>query len=400
MNNKLIQNDSTYKEMSLIKIIIICLFLCIVMFLTIFYFSDQSSTKKANLAYSIAQDYIEKGDLDKAIEKLDEAISLRATSDYYYTKYLVLSSGQEKYNEAAFYIDKALESSSHNAYYYYEAANFYFNKVNDSEKGFEYLRKAISLDPKNSDYIADYAGTLTSFGKYDEAIKVYKELIDNDPNYYASWNDLASTYGYAGKVNKELEIRLQAVKRFPDDAYHWFWLANTYDKQNNKKKAVEAYQKSIKLDPESGAHAANRIAELTKTKIPENYREIIEDTAPVTYKNSHAYIKASFAGSEGSFLLDTGATDSFIYKKFVKKNSLSEGKNSPTTNYSTANGAISVPVLYSDVKIGKFKLSNVRVGILPDADENFSDGIIGMNIIKNFNMKMNNLNSSLILSRK
>jgi tetratricopeptide (TPR) repeat protein len=366
----------------------------------IFYKVDQDSSEKANTAYAVAKDLIAQGDSESALNKLDEAIKQKQKSSFYYLKYQILD-GQGNTNEAAINLDKAVEHDPKNTDYLYQSAMFYCNKGGNPEKGLERLKQLIQLEPKNSDYRLIYGSTLAQLGRFNDSIQVLETLVHDDPNYENAWNDLASIYTYAGYPDKSLKMRLHAVTRYPKSAFHWFWLGNIYDTQGNKSKAIEAYQKSIAFEPDSGAIAASRIALLSGKKMAEHYREIIEDSVPVLFKNSHAFVQAEIAGHTGLFLLDTGATDSVLFHRFFDKHHLAIGDDSPTTKYETAGGMISAPVFYSDIKMARFNIQNARVAVINDPSQNEdSDGIIGMNVLKNFNVKLDNLKGRVILSRK
>jgi predicted Zn-dependent protease/predicted aspartyl protease len=390
----------TTKNSSVKKYTLIALAILVCAGGTIFFQIDKACTEKADAAYAVAKDLVDQEDYDSALEKLDEAISQKRKSQFYHLKYQILQA-QEKYNEAEISLEKAIENDPKNTYYLYQSAVFYCNRGADPDKGIERLKRIVSIEPKNSDYRLTYGATLAQFGKFEEGIKVLEQLLKEDPNYENVWNDLAAIYNYAGYPDKALKMRQEAVKRYPKSAGHWFWLGNIYDLQNNKSKAVEAYRKSIALEPESGGHAAYRIAQLTGSKVPEQYREIIEDGVPVVFRNTHAFVRAEVAGYTGVFLLDTGATDTILYERFLDKHQLDIGEDNPTTKYETAGGIISAPILYADIKIARFNIQNARVAVIDDPKQDkYSDGIIGMNVLKNFNVRLDNLKGRILLSRK
>lgn len=361
---------------------------------------DRSNRALASEAYASAQDLIGQENYDQALVKLDEAIQYKDNAQYLYTKSKVLNA-EGRYNEAGLDLEKAFEKDNKNAAYAFEVACFYLGRGGSWKKGIEYLERAVALDPKNSDYKLMYGSTLAQYGKLAQSIQVLEQLAQDDPNYYSVWNDLATDYGYDHHPEKELKIRLLAVKKFPKDAYHWYWLANTYDRQGQQELAVQAYRKSVALAPETGANAAYRIAKLTGSKVPEKYREIVEDSIPVVFRDTHAFIRAKIAGYQGLFLLDTGASDTILYQRFIDKHAFDIGTDNPTVQYETAGGMISAPIVYADARIGRFPLDNIRVAVIPSLQsEKDVDGIIGMNVLKNFDMKMDNLHGTLIFSQK
>lgn len=364
------------------------------------FWMDKTNTEAASLAFAAAQDASIQGNAELALIKLDEAIQHKKQALYFYTKYVILMQ-QKKYHEAGINLEKAAQQEPGNAGYAFETGYFYIGQGADIQKGLAYLKKAKDLDPKNSDYTLIYGSTVAQYENMNAGINVLERLTKQDPYYSSVWNTLAALYSQVGQPEKALETRIQATQKFPNDAFHWYWLAHQYDQQDNKPKAVEAYKKSIALAPEWGTSAAYRIAALTGDKVPEQYRTIMEEHIPVVYRDTHAYIQASFNGHTGLFLLDTGATESALFKSFLTKNGIDIGENNPTAQYQTANGILSAPIIYSNVQIKTFNLKNMRVAVIPSpqVDEPF-DGIIGMNVMKYFNVSMDNLRGTLIFSRK
>lgn len=372
----------------------------LIVFVIISIITGRIAHQNAEIAFAKAKDQIKLGDAPAALQALDEAIHFEENADYYYYKYLIHSHTEHPY-EAEIDLKKAIERDPNNASYQYEEGLLANSNEEDAVKALPYFKKASELDPKNSDYRLYYASMLAETGKREDAIQILEKLSQEDPHYEAVWQELAAQYHEVNQPEQVLHVHQQAVKLFPEDSAHWYWLAIAYDKNGNQKEAVEAYQKVIELDPEAGTESAYRIAKLTGKPVAEKYREIVEDAVPVEFENGQALLYAKFEGSPGQFLLDTGATDSILYERFLKANQLEIPSDAPKARYQTANGIVSAPVSYGNLKLGRFELSNVRIAILKDPTiDKKTDGIIGMNVLRNFNLKIDNPHSRVILSRK
>lgn len=89
-----------------------------------------------------------------------------------------------------------------------------------------------------------------------------------------------------------------------------------------------------------------------------------------------------------SILIDTGASVTTI-SDFILSNIGYTSAGQPVT-ITTANGAVQVhSKTISKMKIGSIEMENVSVYAHNFPDECFSDGVIGMNILENFNFRIN-----------
>lgn len=366
------------------------------------------SSEKAEQLFAISKDYSAKQSYELAVQKIDEAIELKPTAGYYYEKFQLLIV-QELYYQAEQSITEAVELEPNNANYWYELGKYYAKSGGTlALKALETFKKSVDLEPNNSDFAMAYASALMDNHQEARAITVLERVLKQDPYYYLVYNQLSVLYDKTEQSKKSLAIREASVKQFPDSAYYWYWLANAYERYHNKPKAVASYQKCMVLDPERGANAAYRVAALTGQKVKEYYRELVEDTIPaVKDGNAHWLVSASVEGENGRFLLDTGASDSVLFKHFMMAHHLTTDEETgkataPVMQYQTAKGVISAPVYYADMKIGRFSLTKTRVAVLPSPqkEDNRLDGIIGMDALKNFNVRIDNLKNRLILSTK
>jgi tetratricopeptide (TPR) repeat protein len=88
-------------------------------------------------------------------------------------------------------------------------------------------------------------------GNYDAAIKLYEEVIAENPNNVDALYELSSTLSQKHDFRKSLEIAYQGAK-YKSDILGAFYLqiGNNLDLLGEPKKSVEAYKAGIKLLPE------------------------------------------------------------------------------------------------------------------------------------------------------
>ncbi|MBP9096988.1 MAG: tetratricopeptide repeat protein [Ignavibacteria bacterium] len=89
-------------------------------------------------------------------------------------------------------------------------------------------------------------------GKYENAIKMFKEAQKLDPQSSAPQYEIALTYSVMKKYEDAIEI-LEKIKNKPDaeDSY-WSLLGSCYDLNDDRDKAFEIYEAGLKKFPKSG----------------------------------------------------------------------------------------------------------------------------------------------------
>ena len=121
---------------------------------------------------------------EQAKEYLKKAEALGDTSAEYYTA-MALLLGHDDFEGAVDYLNTAIEQNPNYATAHHRLAIQYQfrGKKDDLKKASEIIDQAISLDP-NSAIIQQCAGTIYRSSKdYTTALKIYKKLKEDHPNF-------------------------------------------------------------------------------------------------------------------------------------------------------------------------------------------------------------------------
>ncbi len=112
-------------------------------------------------------------------------------------------------------------------------------------------RKAIELDPKNTDAYSGLGYALSAQNKLDEAVAVYRKAIELDPKYVYAYNGLGYALSAQNKLDEAVAAYRKAIELDPKNTYVYTNLGYALSAQNKLDEAVAAYRKAIELDPKN-----------------------------------------------------------------------------------------------------------------------------------------------------
>jgi clan AA aspartic protease (TIGR02281 family) len=126
---------------------------------------------------------------------------------------------------------------------------------------------------------------------------------------------------------------------------------------------------------------------LSAADAEQNFSQILEGEVPLTARNGQYYTQVRFASVDADLLIDTGASTTAISQQIFNQIAVSDTAYLGTFNVQTAGGVVSSPIYrIAEFQVGDERLNNVSVMVLPTENlENF-DGLLGMNVIKQFNV--------------
>lgn len=107
-------------------------------------------------------------------------------------------------------------------------------------------------------------------GKLDEAIVMYRQAIQLDPDFAVAYSNLAQALNDQGKIDEAIAACRQAIQLDPNFATAHNNLGFAFYKQGELDKAIAAYRQAIQLDPNlATAHSNLGVALRRQGKIDE-----------------------------------------------------------------------------------------------------------------------------------
>ncbi|MCL1466815.1 tetratricopeptide repeat protein [Argonema galeatum] len=94
-------------------------------------------------------------------------------------------------------------------------------------------------------------------GKYEQAEKIYLQIIEQHPNHSVAYKNLGNAVFNQGKLEEAIAYYQQGLTLDPDDAITYYHLAIVFQQQEKLEEAIAYYQQFLTLNPNSAAALNN-----------------------------------------------------------------------------------------------------------------------------------------------
>ena len=204
---------------------------------------------KSKLADAYWLMYQESKDIDyaKKAEKIYESLLLKKPDDI--NSYLSLGKLHTvlaRYGTALASYKLALEFHQNSLQAFEGMADIY-EKTNELKLAEEYYLKPIQLSPDRWDGYNDLGGFYLRRGRYQDAVRLFKQVIALTPNNAWAYSNLGSAYWYLGQTNKTKEYFEKSLVIQEDDTLYKN-LGTIYFYENSFIEAAKYYTKASEIN--------------------------------------------------------------------------------------------------------------------------------------------------------
>jgi len=119
----------------------------------------------------------------------------------------------------------------------------------DLDKAQEEYRTALALQPGLSEVALELAEILRTQGRFEEALKLYLQVLERSPRHFPSLYGAGLCYQALQDNDRSLEFFARAADADPKDATSRFLLGAALMRRQEPGKAVEALTAAVHLDP-------------------------------------------------------------------------------------------------------------------------------------------------------
>ena len=115
----------------------------------------------------------------------------------------------------------------------------------------EYYKTAAELKPKNTEVLFSLAYAEQLFGKAENALVIYRKMIQIDTAYFQALNQIGviKQYDY-NEIDSAIYYYNSAIQTEPRFVEAWHNLGTCYEAQGETTRALKSYAKALKFNPE------------------------------------------------------------------------------------------------------------------------------------------------------
>ncbi|MDQ1088854.1 MULTISPECIES: lipopolysaccharide assembly protein LapB [unclassified Siphonobacter] len=229
-----------------------------------------------------AEIYLQRSELDAALEDINTAINLkRNTGRYYVTKARILRE-KKQINEALQAAQRAEILNERNPDVYVLLADLY-QRVNQLGKSRQYLARTLQINPYYGEAYF-YRGMIAAkLGDTTAALVLFMRTRTLVPGFLGAYQQLSSIYYQQKDYPKALWFAREGLNYYPKDAdlHYRRGLAFTHTAQVDS--AYAEFNKTLKVEPEhpgANMYAASILFGVQKVVPALKHLRIVEKTSP------------------------------------------------------------------------------------------------------------------------
>ena len=193
--------------------------------------------------------YNKKGQPDKAIKDLNEAIRLKPDFTVAFIARGVAYYKKGQYDQAIKDLNEAIRLKPDFAVAFI-ARGLAYDQKGQYDRAIKDYDEAIRLDPKNAAAFTNRGSAYDEKGQPDQAIKDLDEAIRLKPDYAAAFNNRGLAYAKMGQYDRTIKDYDEAIRLNPKYAAAFHNRGVAYYHKNRFERALEDFNEAIRLKPD------------------------------------------------------------------------------------------------------------------------------------------------------
>jgi tetratricopeptide (TPR) repeat protein len=279
---------------------------------------------------------------------------------------LFIDANKEKalgnYQEATRLFKQCLEIDPQDDASMFELSKLYMMQ-GKADEALVYARSAVEVDDSNVYYLLFYAGLLQSVEDYEEASRLYEQVIQLKPGNPEYYDRLAMTYLYSGKPADAIRVYDELEKQAGVTEEYSMKKQSIYVQEKKFGKAIEEIEKLIATYPGEVKYYAVLAELCMKHGYEEKALEAYSRIAEINPDDPYIHISlADYYKKNG----DYKRSFEELKKGFANPNLDIDSKIQILIQYYTVNE------IYSDLKNQAFELAEILVEVHPNDPKSFS----------------------------
>lgn len=219
--------------------------------LKVAYLADDISKNNPNTFLILGNIYKELNDIDKAVNYFKNAFNLFDTFPEKFMTCEILIDiflTQNKFKDAINITEKLIGMSEYSDEEIFLIIAELYMKSGNNKKSISYIRKALTLNKKNSVGWFQLASNFFQIKKYEDCIISLEKAIKLDNKFYEAYSLLARTKFFQHKYKEAIVILNKSIKLGDKSAEVYTDLGFCYTNLFEHKKALQYFQKALEID--------------------------------------------------------------------------------------------------------------------------------------------------------
>ncbi len=251
-------------------------------------------------------------------------------NSYYYYIEAQLQKNRGNVDRAIEYLEAAVSAEPTVVYLKKELVVLYLHKEN-YEKSLEIIDKILETEPESPDILLMKASILQMLEPDADIIPIYEKVLSIDPERQQIYGILGKLYMDAGKLDRAGDVFTQMIEHFPKAHVGHFYLGKINADQDNLEKAESEFKKTIELAPslnqprwaliklyksQNMGQKAIAVYEEILERNPENVAAAIE-LSLAYYKNFRTQAADEMLSELGHRSIDEPSVAQTVFKRLV-----------------------------------------------------------------------------------
>ncbi len=202
---------------------------------------------------------------------------------------------------------------------HYTLAKLFSSPKREFPKAIQEYKKTITLKPNAKAAYFGLASAYLNAKQYDEAIKIYEELIVKFPEDKRNClSSLMGAYQQAGRNDDAIKTAEEYLKENPDQAHAYTTVANLYNNLKDYDKAIQMYKKALELE-ENVDNQANYLMQIGQIYIQQKkYEEAVQAYEDAKTKSKQEWVQQNADSQIAELYRQMGKIDELTNKYEAK----------------------------------------------------------------------------------
>jgi tetratricopeptide (TPR) repeat protein len=182
------------------------------------------------------------------------------------------------------------------------------------QEAIDCLDKALEIDPRYAYAWTNKGACLRSLGRYQEAISCYDKALEIDPRNATAWNNKGSSLGSLGRYQEAISCYDKALEIDPRYALVWTNKGSSLGSLGRYQEAIDCLDKALEIDPRNALVWTNKGSSLGSLGRYQEAIDCLDKALEIDPRYAAAWINKALAEDKIGHFRDAARS----YRQFIE----------------------------------------------------------------------------------